>query len=383
LFNRSTGAAQRVFPTEIGCETKPPQRHREFARERSAGDRLHAVLFAAYGRLGSGVAQMPAVYKIGTALVGGDRRALAQAITLVESSRSADRAAAEALLAMLLPQTGGAVRLGISGPPGAGKSTFIERFGLAGIARGRRVAVLAVDPAAKRGGGAILGDKTRMIELGRNPQAFIRPSSAGARMGGVARGTREAILLCEAAGFDAVLVETVGAGQSETAVAEIVDMFLLLLPPAAGDELQGLKRGIVELADLVLVNKADGGLAEAALQTAADYANALRLIRPSSPEWAVPVRAISALEGLGVAETWDEIDRFRAAREVSGGWEERRREQARAALWAEIGDGLLDRFRAAPLIAPRLAALEGEVMAATRTPAAAARNLLAEFFGKC
>jgi LAO/AO transport system kinase len=311
----------------------------------------------------------------------GDRRALARAITLVESTRPEHRAAAERLVAAILPQTGGAMRLGISGPPGAGKSTFIEGFGAAGIARGRRIAVLAVDPAAKRGGGAILGDKTRMAELGRAPHAFIRPSSAGVRAGGVARGTRESILLCEAAAFDAVIVETVGAGQGETAVADIVDMFLLLLPPAAGDELQGLKRGIVELADLVLVNKADGILAEAATQTAADYASALHLIRPSSPEWQVRVRAVSALAGTGIAETWDDVDQFRAAREASGGWSRRRREQARAALWAEIGDALTDRFRHEPAISRRLAAVEAEVIAGSRTPAAAARHLLAEFFG--
>src|SRR5215472_12358028 len=194
------------------------------------------------------------------ALRRGDRRALARAITLLESSRPDDREKAEEVIETLLPETGGAVRIGISGPPGAGKSTFIERFGLEGLALGRRVAVLAVDPGSKRGGGAILGDKTRMAELARAPAAFIRPSSAGGSRGGVARRTREAILLCEAAGFDAVLVETVGVGQAETAVAEIVDMFVLILPPAGGDELQGIKRGVIELADLVLVNKTDGEL---------------------------------------------------------------------------------------------------------------------------
>jgi LAO/AO transport system kinase len=315
------------------------------------------------------------------ALRRGDRRALARAITLVESTRSEHRLVAEGVLAVLLPETGGAVRLGVSGPPGAGKSTFIEGFGLAGLARGRRLAVLAVDPAAKRGGGAILGDKTRMVELGRSPDAFIRPSSAGTRAGGVAGGTREAILLCEAAGFDTVIVETVGAGQSETAVAELVDMFLLLLSPAAGDELQGLKRGVVELADLVIVNKADGAFAEAARQTAADYASALRLVR-SAAEWPVPVRAVSALEGSGVAEIWDDVRHFRAVREASGGWAARRREQARQALWAEIGGGLLDRFRAGRAIGRRLAAIEAEVAAGTRMPAPAARALLAEFFGR-
>ncbi len=297
------------------------------------------------------------------------------------STRSEHRAAAERLVEAILPESGGAVRLGISGPPGAGKSTFIERFGLAGIAAGRRVAVLAVDPAGKRGGGAILGDKTRMVELGRAPQAFIRPSSAGARSGGVARGTREAILLCAAAGFDAVIVETVGAGQGETAVADLVDMFVLILPPLAGDELQGLKRGSLELAALVLVNKADGALRPAAQQTVADYASALRLLRPFLPEWPAQVRAVSALTGAGVAETWDDVEAFRAALEASGSWSWRRREQARTALWAEIGDRLLDRFRGAPAIARHLAAVESEVMAGTRLPAAAARTLLAEFFG--
>ena len=289
-----------------------------------------------------------------SALRQGDRRALSRAITLAESTRPDHRDKAEQLVEALLPFTGGAVRLGISGPPGAGKSTFIERFGLEGIARGRHIAVLAVDPSSKRGGGAILGDKTRMTELGRAPAAFIRPSSAGERAGGVARRTREAILLCEAAGFDAVLVETVGVGQAETAVAEIVDMFVLILPPAAGDELQGIKRGVVELADLILVNKADGELAAAAQRSAADYASAVRLIRPPLPEWQVPVRAVSALEGTGVREIWDDVAHFRAALEQSGAWARRRAEQARAALWSEIGDSLLDHFRTAPAVAQRL-----------------------------
>jgi LAO/AO transport system kinase len=320
-----------------------------------------------------------------TALIGalckGDRRALARAITLAESTRPDHRAAAEELLAAALPRTGNSIRIGISGPPGAGKSTFIERFGLDGIALGRRVAVLAVDPASKRGGGAILADKTRMAELGRRPEAFIRPSSAGASRGGVARGTREAILLCEAAGFDAVIVESVGVGQAETAVAEIVDFFVLILPPAAGDELQGIKRGVVELADLVLVNKMDGELAEAAQRTAADYASALRLIRPPLPEWQAPVRAVSALDGTGIAQTWDDAARFRAALEASGIWSQRRREQARAALWSEIDDSLIEHFRTAPGVALRLAAVEQDVIAGRQTPSAAARALLAAFLG--
>jgi LAO/AO transport system kinase len=317
-----------------------------------------------------------------SALRRGDRRALARAITLVESTRPDHREEAERLVAALLPYTGGAVRIGISGPPGAGKSTFIERFGLDGVALGRHIAVLAVDPASKRGGGAILGDKTRMTELGRAPAAFIRPSSAGDRAGGVAHHTREAILLCEAAGFDAVLVETVGAGQSETAVAEIVDFFVLILPPASGDELQGIKRGVVELADLVLVNKADGELAAAAQRSAADYANAVRLLRPSLPEWEVPVRAVSALEGTGIREVWEDVARFRVALERTGAWWQRRAEQARSALWSEIGDSLLDQFRTAPAVAERLAAAEAEVTAGTCTPTASARALLAAFLGE-
>ena len=319
--------------------------------------------------------------KLIAALRRGDRRALARAVTLIESTRSDHRVEAERLVAALLPETGGAVRVGVSGPPGAGKSTFIERFGLEGVALGRRIAVLAVDPSSKRGGGAILGDKTRMTELARSSAAFIRPSSAGDRAGGVARRTREAILLCEAAGFDTVLVETVGVGQAETAVAEIVDMFVLIVPPAAGDELQGIKRGVIELADLVLVNKADGELAAAAQRTAADYASAVGLLRPRLPEWQVLVRAISALEGVGIEEVWDDVARFRAALEQAGAWSRRRAEQARAALWSEIDDGLIEHFREAPAVARRLAAIEQEVMSGTLTPAAAARALLAAFFG--
>lgn len=312
----------------------------------------------------------------------GDRRVLARALTLVESTRRDHRLQAEALIETILPASGQAARIGISGPPGAGKSTFIERFGLDGIARGQRLAVLAVDPGSKRGGGAILGDKTRMAELGRNLAAFIRPSSAGSETGGVARRTREAILICEAAGFDTVLVETVGAGQAETTVAEMVDMFLLVLPPAAGDELQGIKRGIIELADLILINKADGELRDHALRSAADYANAMRLIRPAHAEWQVAVRAVSALTGEGIDAVWDDVTRFRVALEASGAWEERRAGQRRSALWQEIGYGLLERFRAAPAVAERIAGIERDVADGVRTPAVAARLLLAAFLGE-
>jgi LAO/AO transport system kinase len=220
-----------------------------------------------------------------------------------------------------------------------------------------------------------------MAELARAPAAFIRPTSAGKQTGGVARRTREAILVCEAAGFDTVLVETVGAGQAETAVADMVDMFLLILPPAAGDELQGLKRGIIELADLVLVNKADGALLDHATRAAAEYASALHLIRPSVPEWQAAARPVSALTGSGVDAVWDDVARFQAALQATGAWGRRRAEQARAALWAEIGDSLLECFRAAPAIAARLTEIEREVTAGTRTPVAAARQLLAAFLG--
>jgi LAO/AO transport system kinase len=316
------------------------------------------------------------------AIRAGDRRALARAVTLVESTRADHRAQAEQLVEMLLPQTGAAIRLGISGPPGAGKSTFIERFGLDGLQRGRTIAVLAVDPASKRGGGAILGDKTRMTELSRVPGAFIRPSPGGDGMGGVARRTRETILLVEAAGFDTVVVETIGAGQSETTVAEMVDIFMLILPPAAGDELQGLKRGIIELADLVLINKADGELLDHANRSAADYANALRLIRPRIAGWEVPVRAVSALTGAGIDAVWEDVARFRVFLEKNRAWQRRRAEQARAALFTEIGDGLLAQFRTAPQVAARFAGIEREVKEGARTPADGARELLASFINK-
>lgn len=319
--------------------------------------------------------------ELAAAVLRGDRRALARAVTLVESTRPDHQTAAETLVAAILPATGGAMRIGITGPPGAGKSTFIERFGLEGIRRGHKIAVLAVDPGSKRGGGALLGDKTRMPRLGQTPEAFIRPSSAGTELGGVTRHTREAILVCEAAGFDTVLVETVGAGQSETTVAAMADMFVLILPPAAGDELQGLKRGVIELADLILVNKADGVLVDHARRSAAEYANALHLMRPAHPEWPARVRAISALTGDGIDAVWEDVAVFRAALQASGARGRQRAEQARAALLAEIGDGLIARFRAAPAVAAQFAAIEREVIEGRRTPAAAAHVLLAAFLG--
>src|ERR1700722_19089958 len=255
--------------------------------------------------------------KLAAALRGGDRRALARAITLVESTREDHRAQAEELLARVLPASGNSVRLGISGAPGVGKSTFIEAFGLTVTAAGHRVAVLAVDPSSKRGGGSILGDKTRMAELARCDDAFIRPSPAGKTLGGVARRTREAILVAEAASFDVIIVETVGVGQSETAVADMVDLFVLLLAPGGGDDLQGIKKGIMELADLVIVTKADGDLARAADRAASDYFAALHLMRPKYPGVAPQVMNVSSLEKIGISDVWNDLLKFH--RELGAG----------------------------------------------------------------
>lgn len=315
--------------------------------------------------------------RLAGALARGDRRALARAITLAESTRADHRAAAEDLLRALLPTTGGSLRLGISGAPGVGKSSFIEAFGLATIAAGHRVAVLAVDPTSQRGGGSILGDKTRMPELARNAGAFIRPSPAGRSQGGVARRTREAIWLVEAAGFDRVIVETVGVGQSETAVADMVDLFLLLIAPGGGDELQGIKRGIVELADLVIVTKADGDLAPAAQRAVADYRHALRLLRSdgAAPE----VLAVSAHEGRGIDAVAAAVTRRAEAMAASGAVARRRRAQAQAALWAEIGEGLIEALRSDAAVAALMPELEAAVAARRLTPSAAARRVLVPF----
>ena len=312
---------------------------------------------------------------------GGDRRALARAITLAESSRADHRAEAEALEAVLLADAGRSVRLGISGVPGVGKSTFIEAFGLTLIDQGHKVAVLAVDPSSKRSGGSILGDKTRMEQLSRAAEAFIRPSPTGGTLGGVARRTREAMLLCEAAGFDVIIVETVGVGQSETAVADLVDLFLLLLLPGGGDELQGLKRGIVELADILAINKADGELEAAAGRAAAEYANAVRLLPPGHEGWQPPVLTCSAKTGTGIAEVWAEIDRFRDAFGPSGAIADKRARQAQAWMWNEIGETLMARFKAHPDVAEQLTDLGAKVRAGLLTPAAAARALMAAFLG--
>jgi LAO/AO transport system kinase len=311
-------------------------------------------------------------------LLSGDRRALAKAITLIESTRAGDRAAADALLATILPETGKAIRIGLSGTPGAGKSTFIEAFGTYLTAAGHKVAVLAVDPSSRRSGGSILGDKTRMERLSRDVKAFIRPSPAGTELGGVARRTREAILAVEATGFDVVLVETVGVGQSETAVADMTDLFVLIHAPGGGDELQGVKRGIMELADMVVVNKADGDLEPAARRSAADLNGALHLMRPKVKGWSVPVLLVSALEGRGMAEVWQGIGAFRALL-GSEGLKAARAAQALAWMRAALRDGLLAALEADEEIAKEAQRLEREVAAGTVTPPAAADRLLARF----
>ena len=321
------------------------------------------------------------IESLAEAVTGGDRRALARAITLIESLRDDDRDQAETLLAALMPETGGATRIGVSGAPGVGKSTFIEAFGLMAIAQGRRVAVLAVDPSSKRGGGSLLGDKTRMETLARAEAAFIRPSPAGDTLGGVARRSAEALLVCEAAGFDVVIVETVGVGQSETAVADMVDVFLLLLAPGGGDELQGLKKGIVELADILVVNKCDGELKRAADRLRAEYSGALGLLRPLDPRWKTPVLAASALENSGIDAVWRSVEEHRAALGPERGIAERRARQSMSLMWHEIGDGLMAAFKRDPKTAERLAALEAEVAQGAATPHAAARRLLAAFTG--
>lgn len=309
-------------------------------------------------------------------VLAGDRRALAKAITLIESRRRDHRETASALLDAILPNTGGAVRVGVSGSPGAGKSSVIEALGMHALGQGHRVAVLAVDPSSKRSGGSVLGDKTRMAELARHPGAYIRPSPSGGTLGGVARQTRDALLLCEAAGFDLVLVETVGVGQSEVAVADLVDLFLLIASPTGGDELQGIKRGIMELADVIVVNKADGALRDAADRAAADLRNAVHLLRPKRPGWEVEVRTCSALEGRGIVELWDALSADHRRLAASGELDELRSHQATSGMWGEISEALLDRLRADPQVQDRLPGLQADVAAGHLSARAAAEELL-------
>ncbi|MEH6738621.1 MAG: methylmalonyl Co-A mutase-associated GTPase MeaB [Sulfitobacter sp.] len=302
----------------------------------------------------------------------GERRALARGITLVESGRDDHRVQATQLLAEL-GQSKEALRIGLSGTPGVGKSTFIESFGLMLTEQGLRVAVLAVDPSSSRSGGSILGDKTRMDLLSRDPKAFIRPSPSQTHLGGVARRTREAVALCEAAGFDVVLIETVGVGQSETVVAQMADLFLLLLAPAGGDELQGVKRGIMEMADVIVVNKADGDLKATATRTQADYAGALRLMRkrPQDPEGYPCAMNVSALEQRGLPEVWETLKKLSEWRRENGFWTQTRAAQARYWFEDAVRNALLAQLDT-PSARAALLRLSDAVAAGEQEPAAAA-----------
>jgi LAO/AO transport system kinase len=308
-------------------------------------------------------------------LLAGNRRALAKAITLVESTRSEHRHQAQKLLDALLPHSGRSLRIGISGVPGVGKSTFIEALGMYLIGNGHRVAVLAVDPSSSVHGGSILGDKTRMELLSQRTEAFIRPSPSSGSLGGVAEHTREAMLLCEAAGHDIIIVETVGVGQSETAVAGMTDIFVLLQLPNAGDDLQAIKKGIMELADLVVFNKADLD-PRAAQLAAAQMRSALSMLHPASTNWQPPVLTLSAMRKEGLAEFWQVVEKFRSTLTASGEFDAKRRHQALAWMWQQIDSGLRSRFREHPGVQAALGEISASVEAGTTTPAAAAQRLL-------
>ena len=306
----------------------------------------------------------------------GNRRALARLITRIESTRSDHRADAADAVARLLPETGKSIRIGISGVPGVGKSSFIETFGLHVVEQGHKVAVLAVDPSSPKHGGSILGDKTRMENLARHPGAYVRPSPSGGSLGGVARRTRETIMAVEAAGFDVVLVETVGVGQSEYAVADLVDMFVLLVAPGGGDDLQGIKKGIVEMADLLVVTKNDGDLQKAANRAYQDYWAAIRMLGGGNAVWRPEVLRCSAHTGQGISDVWEKIEAYRDAVQAAGLIDTRRAEQAASWMWDEVTSSLLSEVRKKGGLGEKM---EAEVRTGKRTPADAAREILKQF----
>jgi len=333
------------------------------------------------------VARIPDVEDLADEVKEGGRRALARAITLVESEHPDHVRAGQRLLNALLPHTGRAIRVGVSGTPGVGKSTFIEAFGLHLVAEGHKVAVLAVDPSSPISGGSILGDKTRMEELSRSSHAFIRPSPSQGELGGVARRTREAMLLCEAAGYDVVIVETVGVGQSEIEVADMVDSFLLLLAPGGGDTLQGVKRGVLEISDLVVINKADGALLEVARRTRREYEMGLSLQKPTLEGWHVPVMLTSALDGVGIDAVWEKIREHRARLEsthIDGerALDAKRASQAERWMWSVVDHELKARFRGAPTVTAQLDDVRRAVRGGARSATDGALLLLAAFFGE-
>ncbi|MFW5637595.1 MAG: methylmalonyl Co-A mutase-associated GTPase MeaB [Thermodesulfobacteriota bacterium] len=311
-----------------------------------------------------------------------NRLILSRTITLIESGLAAHQELARTIIDRLLEHTGNAVRLGITGVPGAGKSTFIESFGTMLTQKGKRVAVLAVDPSSTRSGGSILADKTRMEKLSVNELAFIRPSPSSGTLGGVARKTRETMLVCEAAGFDVIIVETVGVGQSETTVASMVDFFLVLMIAGAGDELQGIKKGVLEVADAIAVNKADGDNLERAKRARKEYENALQLLNPASPSWSPPVLTCSALETTGIEEIWKTVLKHRQVMTDSGEMAEMRRRQAMEWMWFLVKEGLQDWFYNSPYVKERLPVLKKEVAEGRTAPTIAADQLLA-FLDEC
>ena len=305
-----------------------------------------------------------------------DRRLLAQAITLVESSREDHRKCSEQMISSILPSTGNSIRLGITGTPGVGKSTFIEALGLEFIKEGHRVAVLTIDPSSTRGGGSVLGDKTRMQKLSTNASAFIRATPSNGTLGGVSHNTREAIMLCEASGYDVVIVETVGVGQSEASVKDMVDMFILLVQPASGDELQGIKRGVVEIAELLVVNKADGNLLEAAKQAQADYQNALSLSRPLHANWTTPVITCSALLHINISKICKSIQDYRQITLGDDTFKERRRSQAISWMWSDVMDAIGHALHSSPKMSNLVPDLEKKVSSGELTPKAGSKCIL-------
>jgi len=309
----------------------------------------------------------------------GQLRALAKGITLIESRKPEHIQQASTLLDLLLAASGNSLRIGISGVPGAGKSTFIEAFGLHLTAQGHKVAVLAVDPSSQISGGSILGDKTRMEDLARDHNAFIRPSPAGSSLGGVARKTRETMLLCEAAGYDVIIVETVGVGQSEITVASMVDFFLLLQLAGAGDELQGIKKGVMEIADAIVINKADGDNVSRANLAKQQYANALHILRPRSANWIVPVHTCSALHHQGIDTIWEMLQEYRDTMVQHHEFDEKRRQQAKEWMWALLQQDLHDLFVHDKNVQPLLPQVEQAVLDGITTPSAASRRLLERF----
>jgi LAO/AO transport system kinase len=322
------------------------------------------------------VSDTPSTDEFVAGVLAGDRAALGQAITLIESRRADHVAQARELLDAVLPRSGGAHRIGITGVPGVGKSTFIDQFGLDLCTAGHKVAVLAVDPTSQRTGGAILGDKTRMARLANEPSAFVRPSPAGAMLGGVTRTTRETILLCEAAGYDVVLVETVGVGQSETIVADMVDFFLVLMLAGAGDELQGIKKGVLELADLIAVNKADGDNVAKATAAAADYRMAIHLTQPASPNWSPPVLTCSAREDTGLDDIWSQIQAHRVKLDASGELAARRQTQELHWMWQMVEDRVRISVRENPQVAAMVDGLEDDVRHGRTTASHAAERII-------